>query len=153
MILDAFVVVPFVLVLDVLLGVHLSHLAGAHAHLTPEDRRVQLEVVIALSLAYNATLLASWNGQTLGKRLLGVRVVAADGSELTFSRAVWRETGVRVFLLGGVGGLLGRVGASYGLACLVADFFLLVMHPQRRALHDLLAGTRVIMAGRSSAAG
>jgi len=107
----------------------------------------------AWAVAYNATLLASWNGQTLGKRLLGVQVLAADGTPLSFSRAVWRETGVRVFLLGGIGGLLGRVGASYGLACLVADFFLLVMHPERRALHDLLAGTRVIMAGRPPAAG
>lgn len=144
---------PIVLALDVLLGVHLSHLTGAHAHLTPHDRRVQLEVVVALSVAYNASLLAGWNGQTVGKRLVGVRAVAADGTPLTFARATWRETGVRVFLLGGIAGLLGRVGASYGLACLVADLFVMLMHPERRALHDLLAGTRVIVAGRPSAQG
>jgi uncharacterized RDD family membrane protein YckC len=153
LLLDVLVVLPVALAVDALLGLAPHHLFGAGHPLSPHDRRIQLEVGIALSVAYYAGLLAAWNGQTAGKRLLGVRVVRADGRPVSFARAVWRETGVRIFLLGGLAGLLGRVGAAYGTAGFVADGMCLLLHPERRALHDLIAGTRVILADRPSRAG
>lgn len=65
-------------------------------------------------------------GQTMGKMILRIRVVAADGQELTPGRAAGRALAWGLSLL--------AVGAGHVLAGLRQD---------RRALHDLLAGTRV----------
>lgn len=65
-------------------------------------------------------------GQTLGKRLFGVRVVGADGGPIGYLHALGRQAAwwLSAFLL----------GAGFALAALRRD---------RRALHDLVAGTRV----------
>ncbi|MET0852182.1 MAG: RDD family protein [Candidatus Rokuibacteriota bacterium] len=65
-------------------------------------------------------------GQTLGKMALSVRVVMRDGGPLPLPVAVGRQCG---FVLSIV-----VLGLGLALAALRAD---------RRALHDLLAGTRV----------
>lgn len=65
-------------------------------------------------------------GQTMGKMILRIRVVAADGHELTLGRAAGRALAWGLSLL--------AVGAGHVLAGLRQD---------RRAVHDLLAGTRV----------
>ena len=65
-------------------------------------------------------------GQTMGKMILGVRVVAADGGPLTLGMAVGRALGWALSLL------------ALGLGHLVA-----ALRQDKRALHDLLAGTRV----------
>lgn len=74
---------------------------------------------------------ALW-GQTLGKRLLGIKVVDAEGEPPGWGRAAMRE-------------LVGKPlsGLSLGLGFLAALF-----HPERRALHDLVGGTRVVAARR-----
>lgn len=66
-------------------------------------------------------------GQTLGKRLTGVRVVDAAGEPIGYGRA------------------LGRYAAWLGSAALLFVGFLVApARGDRRALHDLLAGTRVV---------
>lgn len=65
-------------------------------------------------------------GQTMGKMILGIRVVAAEGGPLTLGMAVGRALGWALSLL--------AFGGGHVLAALRRD---------RRALHDLLAGTRV----------
>jgi uncharacterized RDD family membrane protein YckC len=77
-------------------------------------------------LAYAALSHWLW-GQTLGKMALSARVVMRDGGPLPLGVAVGRQCGfvLSILLLG-----LGLV-----LAAVRAD---------RRALHDLLAGTRVV---------
>lgn len=66
-------------------------------------------------------------GATPGKLLLGLRVVQLDGEPLGFPRAIARFFAELVSV--------SAVGVGYLLASL---------HPERRALHDLVAGTRVI---------
>jgi hypothetical protein len=68
-------------------------------------------------------------GQTLGKSVVGVRVVGTDGARLTF-------------------GPFLRYLAS-GLPLATCGFGLMALRRDKRALHDLIAGSRV---GASSAA-
>ena len=66
---------------------------------------------------------------TLGKRLLGLKVVRVDGGPVPPGRALIRA----------VGKLLFCVTSVVGAAVAAAD-------PRKRALHDLLAGTLVVRA-------
>lgn len=92
-----------------------------------------------LTLAY-FMLLEAGSGQTLGKRALGIKVVAADGVSLpslsaTFTRRV-------LFVIGNVipivGSLIGFVVPLAALITAIQD------EPDNRGFHDRWAHTRVI---------
>jgi uncharacterized RDD family membrane protein YckC len=85
-----------------------------------------LSTFLPLRLAYFVGFHAGL-GATPGKLLFGLRVVRVDGVPLTFPRALFRFLAELVSI------------ASMGIGYLVAP-----LHPERRALHDLMAGTRVI---------
>jgi uncharacterized RDD family membrane protein YckC len=106
-------------------------------------------VVFGIALAYFWTLHVA-GGATVGKRVLGLRVVTlADRSGVGV-----RAAGIRtvVFLLGPAiftfapkvaflgAGILSTLGGIFWLA----DGLRLVTDPQRRSLHDRLAGTVVV---------
>ena len=75
------------------------------------------------------------SGRTFGMAVVGVRVVRADGSELGTGRAVVRVLALPLsFLLLGFG------------------FLLIVLRADRRALHDLIAGSAVVYAWDARAA-
>ena len=79
----------------------------------------------------------SWaaSGKTFGMALLGVRVVSADGAAATARQAVIRTLAFPLsFLLLGLG------------------FLGIVLQHDRRALHDLIAGTAVIYSWDARAA-
>ncbi len=73
------------------------------------------------------TLFLGRFGATPGKIACGLRVIRADGSPLTYGRAL-----VRVF-----GEILSRLSLGIG-------YFMIGFDEQKRALHDRLCGTRVI---------
>ena len=75
-------------------------------------------------------LLTRGGAQTLGKRLMRLKVVSLDGSGVDGRRAFFRWLGYHVSYI------------SLGIGYFVAAF-----HPERRALHDHIAGTRVVRAG------
>jgi uncharacterized RDD family membrane protein YckC len=85
-------------------------------------RTWQLVVPVAYFVLGHGT-----DGQTPGKRLLGVRVLDEDGAPIGYLRALGR----------GVATVVAVVPLGIGLA--VAAF-----RRDRRGLHDLLAGTRVV---------
>lgn len=66
-------------------------------------------------------------GQTVGKRLLGLRVVSVDGGRLKLGRALIRVAG---YVLSAVP--------------LYAGYLQILFDPQRRALHDRLSRTAVV---------
>ncbi len=82
---------------------------------------------ILLSAAYFTLLPAHNQGQTLGKMAAGVAIVRDDGSPLTLGRAFSRWLG---YLLSGLTLCLGFACAAFT--------------NRKRALHDYLAGTRVV---------
>jgi uncharacterized RDD family membrane protein YckC len=89
-------------------------------------------VVAILPFAYEAVQLALW-GQTLGKRILGLRVIAENGSPVTPVQAVGRAAVNNVLYLFGCG-----VGTVMAYLWAIWD------EPLHQALHDRLAGTVVV---------
>ena len=74
-----------------------------------------------------AGIMTGRGGQTFGKILAGIVVISADGSKIGYGRAFFRSVGLHVsFLLFGLG------------------FVSAVFSKERKALHDLLAGTKVV---------
>jgi uncharacterized RDD family membrane protein YckC len=102
-----------------------KRLAGAAPGGSPA---LQASVVLCTLLfaALSTTVLHAWGGQTLGKLIAGVRVVAVDGAPLPAGAALLRWFGYF--------GSLAPLGLGFAMAGLRRD---------KRALHDLLAGSRV----------
>ena len=86
-------------------------------------------------------LLLTLRGQNLGKLLLGARVVRADnGAPAGFGRGVMLRFAVPV-------GLIITLNAFFmlGLVFLAIDYAFM-FRADRRCLHDLMAGTKVVRA-------
>ncbi len=73
-------------------------------------------------------------GQTLGKMLLDLHVIEADGRPLTAATAALRSFGYSISAL------------TFGLGFLLAG-----LRRDKRALHDLIAGSRVVRSAREAA--
>jgi uncharacterized RDD family membrane protein YckC len=84
---------------------------------------------IALAIWWFAYFAGAWAtaGMTPGMALFGVRVVRADGS-----KAGWRQAVVRTLAF------------PLSVALFGLGFLGILFHTQRRALHDLIAGTAVV---------
>ncbi|PKK12224.1 RDD family protein [Thermomonospora sp. CIF 1] len=134
------VVDTLVVGLPVMLVVHSQALGLSR----PTADLVAVPVLAALLLVYEWLQLALW-GRTLGKRLVGLEVVAErPGAGLGHRRALLRSAvyalpiALRpVPLLGPVAGLFWVVNAG-----------LVLEETRRRALHDRFAGTVVIRRAR-----
>lgn len=104
-----------------------------------ESSRAATGVTLLLAGLFALMLVQIWmlttRGQTLGKRVLGVRIVrAGDEGPAGFLRA-W----VLRSFLPGVIGLVPGIGMFFTLIDIVFIF-----RPDRRCLHDLIAGTKVV---------
>ena len=77
----------------------------------------------------------STSGRSLGMAVVGLRVVRTDGSPVSFGRAV-----VRILTL------------PLSLVFLGVGFLIMLVQPERRALHDLIAGTAVVYSWDARAA-
>lgn len=90
-------------------------------------------LAISTTLSY-FTLFHGYLGQTIGKMLLRVQVVAADGSPVTMTQALLRTTG----------GIIAVLCAGFGY---LGAFF----DRQQRGWNDRLAGTRVVTVANGNA--
>ncbi len=102
---------------------------------------------------YEAFLLSSSMQATVGKLILGVQVRDLDGNGISFLRATGRFWSkfigpVAGGILIGIGTFIGGVFAFLmlliGFIVMLAPFVIAAFNPQRRALHDLIAGTIVV---------
>ncbi len=75
------------------------------------------------------------SGQSIGKRMLRLRVVRTDGSPASLARIVFLRNGV-IVLLGSLCGVVSLVDA------------LMIFGEERRCLHDQLADTIVVNVAR-----
>jgi len=88
---------------------------------------------VAIFVALHGYFLAQ-NGQTIGKKLIGIKIVLMDGNKPSF----WTLIAKRYLLVWVVvsipmlGGLLNLVNICF------------VFRKDKRCIHDLIAGTRVI---------
>jgi uncharacterized RDD family membrane protein YckC len=90
---------------------------------------LSLLVQVCVGGFYEGYFLSNKNGQTLGKQLLKIRVIMADGSPLTFQKGFIRYA---CTMLSGI--------------ILAIGYIIALFDPEVRALHDRLVGTRVVVA-------
>jgi uncharacterized RDD family membrane protein YckC len=77
-----------------------------------------------LMILYQGILIGTWNGQTLGKRVCGIKIISADGRPCS------------------VGQAFGRAFAKIlSTLTLLIGYLMVPFDSQRRALHDRIAGT------------
>ena len=80
---------------------------------------------------YTFILPILWAGYTIGKRIVGVRIVKVDGSSVD----VWTMV-KRVIIAGIVYGITLGIG-------LIVSCFMVGLREDKRSLHDFIAGTYV----------
>ena len=84
---------------------------------------------------YMSVFLSWWNGQTVGKRIMGVRVVRLDGEPITWWTAFERAGGY-----------------AAGLATGLLGFAQVWWDANRQAIHDRIVGTVVVRDGAKKVA-
>ncbi|WP_018923129.1 RDD family protein [Salsuginibacillus kocurii] len=84
-----------------------------------------------LTIIYLFILPPLWYGYTVGKRLLGIRIVKVDGSNVSFGTMLLRH-----FL----GGIVYVITLLMGV---LVSAFMIGLRKDRRALHDFIANTYV----------
>ena len=119
------------------------------------------------------TLMHGWRGQTLGKMCIGIKVVKnGDAGAIGFKRAalrdspyiamvtvwsvIWIWANVRWFM--GVYTDADREMVNWAFKWMwnvnygwfVVEMLTMLMHPRRRAVHDLIAGTIVVRGVKAS---
>jgi uncharacterized RDD family membrane protein YckC len=115
-----------------------------------------------LTLLYTGVLQSHiGRGQTVAKRLLGLRVLRLDGGYLSLDRSLVRWAIMGIMSYGGAVAIalvtvapffkLQALTAALGgtqLALVLGCAFLVPFHPLKRGLHDLLTGSIVIRGGK-----
>ena len=113
-------------------------------------------LLLTLAGLLYVALLHGFKGQTVGKMTGRIKVVNLDGSPISMATAFWRALCYQglalvgpllMIFLGGGEGVIGQGIATglYGLWTLTSILLALVDSQMQRALHDRLAGTRVVM--------
>jgi uncharacterized RDD family membrane protein YckC len=102
-----------------------------------------------IRIPYYAVTELLWNGQTLGKRMMKIKVIAHDGRSLTTHAIVLRNLmkEAEIFLPGSLVLTLDAASPILSLAAfawVVMAFVIPLTNPYRQRLGDLLAGTHVI---------
>lgn len=97
---------------------------------------VPFALIGGLALTTITIVLVHRNGQTIGKKLLGIKVVRSDGSRATLGRIFWLRNVVNALpsAIPYIGGLYFFIDSLF----IVAD--------NRQCLHDKIADTIVIQA-------
>ncbi len=88
-------------------------------------------VTNAISFLYSLLLPIYWYGYTVGKRIVGVRIVKVNGEPVGFGAMILRNV---------VGGLVYTV--TLGIAAIVSAF-MVGLRSDKRSIHDFIAGTYV----------
>jgi uncharacterized RDD family membrane protein YckC len=97
---------------------------------------IVLMMALALPLAIYQWYLITKSGQSLGKRWTGIKIVKLDGSPVDFVSGVV----MRIWVVAAIG-MVPYVGS-----CVSIVDPLMIFGDERRCLHDLIAGTKVIVA-------
>jgi uncharacterized RDD family membrane protein YckC len=92
---------------------------------------ILIVAVVGVTVGYPVGLETLWRGRTLGKAVMGLRVVRDDGGPIRFRHA---------FVRGLVGVFVDKPGITYGLAA----FIPMMVGARHKRLGDLAAGTVVL---------
>jgi uncharacterized RDD family membrane protein YckC len=101
---------------------------------------VAFVAIIVAVLVYPATAMSVLDGQTVGKRLCRIRVVRTNGRPMDIGWSMLREAVIKWILF------VFILSPATGGAAWIIDVVWPLWDDERRALHDMLAGTRVVEA-------
>lgn len=130
------VILQFAILAGIIWGLYLI---GSHAPKTPHTHLDQLSQSLAVAFiaitlfivffGYFIAFEAFWNGQTPGKKILGIRVVRDGGYPIDLAASFLRN--------------LIRVG-ELALACYALSAVVSLLSPENKRLGDMAAGTIVV---------
>lgn len=95
-----------------------------------------ITLVLFLAWAAYTSYLVNLNGQTIAKKLLGIKVVRSDGARASLGRIFWMRNVVNM-----LPSIIPFVGYFYGLVDA-----LFIFSEKRQCLHDKIADTIVVRA-------
>lgn len=121
--------ITFFLPIDLLIRVPFQRLLERHTAYGHDLRSWMLNLLfIVLPLLVYVIAPTALSGQTLGKRIVGLRVIRQDGgADVPLTKVILRETVGKLCTVATLG--LGLLPLAWG---------------KRQALHDYIGGTRVI---------
>jgi uncharacterized RDD family membrane protein YckC len=106
-----------------------------------------LLVWFVLEWFYGGLLETFWNGQTVGKRLLGMRVLRIDGQPINGLQAVMRNI-LRLVDMIPLGAWVGQEGPWVLPTCLIGLLTPVLWGQRYQRLGDLVCGTMVVVEQR-----
>jgi uncharacterized RDD family membrane protein YckC len=115
-------------ILDGLLVSGTLFIIGALINLSSDTRDILDGITNVL---YSLLLPIFWYGYSVGKRLLGIRIVKLDGSNVTFGTML-----LRVIVAGFV--YLITLGIAF-----IVSAFMVAFRKDKRSIHDMIANTYV----------
>jgi len=95
-----------------------------------------VSLVLFIAWAVVTYRLVAANGQTIAKKLVGIKVVRSDGTPATVGRIFWLRNVVNTII-----SVIPLIGAIYGFVDA-----LFIFNERRQCLHDKIADTIVINA-------
>lgn len=101
-----------------------------------DNGAVPVSAVLFLIWAIITIVLVSRNGQSIGKRAVGIKVVRRDGSKATLGRIFWLRN-----VVNNIPSLIPLLSMFYWLVDT-----LMILGEERRCLHDRIADTIVVKA-------
>jgi uncharacterized RDD family membrane protein YckC len=90
---------------------------------------------VGIFILVNGKLLST-RGQTIGKKLMGIKIVSLSGGILPLNDIIVRRYGPPI-----AANVIPVIGGIFGLADALCIF-----RKDRRCIHDMIAGTRVVKA-------
>ncbi|WP_035098099.1 RDD family protein [Anoxybacteroides tepidamans] len=84
-----------------------------------------------LSVIYSIAVPIYWSGYTIGKRIMGVRIVKVNGEKLGFGAMLLRTIVAYIIYF-----------ITFGIAFIISAIMVAV-RSDKRAIHDFIAGTYV----------
>jgi uncharacterized RDD family membrane protein YckC len=115
-----------ILIDSILVGI-VNTAIGAVLNLQPNGRAGLQTLLGIIYYVYFWSNSSPWPGQTLGSRLLNIRVIRTDGSDLSISQALIRYIGLFISVLVI---FIGVIWAAFD--------------PNKQGWHDKIAGTYVV---------
>jgi uncharacterized RDD family membrane protein YckC len=126
--LDGFIIgIPMVVIMMVIIFSTIDFNNGGEPN--PLINLIGLPFVFVFPL-YEALMMQYRNGQTLGKKIMNIRVVNADGAPISAGQA-WGRSGMRM-----VFGFLSCLG--------LIDYIVAFFNAEKTTIHDMVATTRVV---------
>lgn len=124
----------------VIIWVPLSILAGL---VGLRDSGFQWVFAFAASSAYYMLTMSAWQGQTVGKRIAGIRVVREDGKPVDMTFAFVRQIIIIMILFNTLGAVLLLIPS-------LLNYLWPLWDDKHQALHDKIAHSRVVRAEKVS---